>query len=64
MSERGGPRAGAYFIAQAGDSGPQANPELSPCTFDARTPLLKMSAALFERPANLGELSKRHQAWK
>jgi hypothetical protein len=52
-------------IAQAGDSGPQASPELSPSTLDARTLLLKMGAALpFKRPANLSELSKRHQAWK
>jgi hypothetical protein len=48
-------------IAQAGDSGPQASPELSPSTLDARTLLLKVGVALaFKRPANLSELSKRH----
>jgi hypothetical protein len=48
-------------IAQAGDSGPQASAELSPSTFDARTLLPKVGAALlFERPANLSELGKRH----
>src|SRR5262245_33286677 len=47
-------------IAQAGDSGPQASHELSLSTLDARTLLLKVGAALFEPPANLSELSKRH----
>jgi hypothetical protein len=47
-------------IAQAGDRRPQAGPEPSPYTFDARTLLPKVGAALFaERPANLSELSKR-----
>ena len=47
-------------IAQAGDSGPQASAELFPSTLDAPTLLLKMLAALFEKPANLSELGKRH----
>lgn len=46
-------------IAQAGDNGPQASPELSPCVLDAPTLLLKVRATLFEQPANLSELSKR-----
>jgi hypothetical protein len=51
-------------IAQAGDSGPQASPELSSSTLDARTLLLKVGAAIIANPANLSELGKRHQAWK
>jgi hypothetical protein len=51
-------------IAQAGDSGPQASPELFACTLDAAALLLKVGAALLEEPANLSELSKRHQTWK
>jgi len=47
-------------IAQAGDSGPQASAELSLSTLDARTLLLKVGTALFAKPANLSELSKRH----
>ena len=47
-------------IAQAGDRGLQASSELSPSTIDARTLLLKVGAAFFERSANLSELSKRH----
>ena len=47
-------------IAQARDSGPQASAELSPCTFDTPTLLLKVGAAFFTEPANLSELSKRH----
>ena len=62
MSERGGPLAQehTYTIAQAGDSGPQASPELPPCTLDARTLLLNVGAALLAKPANLSEFSKRH----
>ena len=62
MTELGGRSRKSIFasIAQAGDSGPQARPELSPSTLDAGTLLLKVGAALFEPPANLSKLSKRH----
>ena len=50
------------IIAQAGDGGAQARPEL--LTLDARTLLPEMGAALFAEAANLGELGKCHEAWK
>ena len=51
-------------IAQTGDSGPQASPEPSLRTLDARALLLKVRPALCAKPANLSELGKRDQAWK
>jgi hypothetical protein len=48
-------------IAQAGDSGLQASPELAP--LDVRTLLVNMGTALFVSLANLTELGERHQAW-
>ena len=50
-------------IAQAGDGGLQANPELPPFAIDARTLLVDVGTALFVKLANLSELRKRHQAW-
>jgi hypothetical protein len=50
--------------AKAGESGPQASRELSSFTLDAHTLLLKTGAAIIARPANLGEFSELHQAWK
>jgi hypothetical protein len=47
-------------FAQAGDSGPQASPELFSSTLDAPTLLLKVGATIIARLANLGELSKPH----
>jgi hypothetical protein len=51
-------------IAQAGDSGPQTGPELSPSALDVPALLLEVGAALpVKRIANLSELSKGYCAW-
>ena len=47
-------------IAQAGDCGPQASREPSPSALDARTLFPNVGAAVFAKPLNLSELSKRN----
>ena len=49
-------------IAQAGDSGPQAIPELS--TLDARTQFIKVGPAIITMFANFSVLRKPLYAWK
>jgi len=66
MSERGGALAQErlYKDRSGWRQRTQASPELSSSTLDAHTLLLKVRAALFAKPANLSEPSKRYQAWK